>query len=198
MNFKILNEKNIMSEINEITNIFYKDQVNNDKITTIIKNQEEINNILSYILKNHNSISLIKYLTNIFEENKSLIFIFQNQSKLSQNSFLESFIELYIKNKEENEILYNFIQLCLNYIPINKNMIEIIYQNLSKYFRNEAIYILDEEYFIKHLKVLNLLLINSKNKKEEIENYIYFNGINSKIMLEINKDDSNGFKVDYK
>ena len=59
MNFKILNEKNIMSEINEITNIFYKDQVNNDKITTIIKNQEEINNILSYILKNHNSISPI-------------------------------------------------------------------------------------------------------------------------------------------
>ena len=187
-----------MSEINEITNIFYKDQFNNEKITTIIKNQEEINNILSYILKNHNSISPIKHSTNIFEENKSLIFIFQNQSKLSQNSFLESFIELYIKNKEENEILYNFIQLCLNYIPINKNMIEIIYQNLSKYFRNEAIYILDEEYFIKHLKVLNLLLINSNNKKEEIENYIYFNGINSKIMLEINKDDSNGFKVDYK
>ena len=186
-----------MSEINEITNIFYKDQFNNEKITTIIKNQEEINNILSYILKNHNSISLIKYLTNIFEENKSLIFIFQNQSKLSENSFLESFIELYIKNKEENEILDNFIQLCLNYIPINKNMIEIIYQNLSKYFRNEAIYILDEEYFIKHLKVLNLLLINSNNKKEEIENYIYFNGINSKITLEINKDDSNGFKVDY-
>ena len=72
-------------------------------------------------------------------------------------------------------------------------MIEIIYQNLSKYFRNEAIYILDEEYIIKHLKVLNLLLINSNNKKEEIENYIYFNGINSKITLEINKDDCNGF-----
>ena len=63
-----------MSEINEITNIFYKDQFNNEKITTIIKNQEEINNILSYILKNHNSISLIKYLTNIFEENKSLFY----------------------------------------------------------------------------------------------------------------------------
>ena len=181
----------------DLSNIFYKN-TDNDKLTSIIKNKDKINHIPIYLLNNEVSIenkkTLLKSLLDILRENYFLIYFFQIQTKFNEYSFIESLIELYIKEKEENEELLNLILFCKNYIPITNNIMEIVINNLSKYFRNEAIHKLDEQYLIKHLNLLNLLINNTKDKILET---IYFNGLNSKLMIKLNEKDSTGFKIDY-
>ena len=182
----------------DLSSIFYKNP-DNDTLTSIIKNKDKIKDIPIYLLNKQvlfeNKKTLLKSLLDIFLENYFLINFFQLQTKYNEYCFIESLIELYIKEKEENKELLNLIILCNNYIPITKNMMEIIYNNLSKYFINESIHNLDEQYLIRHLKLLNLLM--TKNKKEKIMDTIYFNGLNSKLNIKLNENDSNGFKIDY-
>ena len=181
----------------DLSNIFYKNP-DNDTLTSIIKNTDRIKDIPIYLLNNavllENKKAILKSLLDIFLENIFLINFFQIQTKFNDYSFIESLIELYIKEKEENEILLNLIILCNIYIPVTKNMMEIVFYNLSKYFRNEATHKLDEQYLIKHLKLLNVLIIN---KKDKIIEKIYFSGLNSKLDIKLNEKESTGFKIDY-
>ena len=181
----------------DLSNIFYKNP-DNDTLTSIIKNTDRIKDIPIYLLNNavllENKKAILKSLLDIFLENIFLINFFQIQTKFNDYSFIESLIELYIKEKEENEILLNLIILCNIYIPVTKNMMEIVFNNLSKYFRNEATHKLDEQYLIKHLKLLNVLIIN---KKDKIIEKIYFSGLNSKLDIKLNEKESTGFKIDY-
>ena len=193
-----------MSNINELSNclisIFHISSKNNKKFVPILKMINDVKTIPSYILSNEKSyqekILLIKNLYSLFQENPSLINLFNKECKYCNDTFMESIIKLYLETIEEQEDIFNFIKLCYENILVDRNTIDIIYQNLSKYFYNNAKIKLNEKYFLKHLNLLNILLLSKKKIDYENKNYIYFNGINSGCFFKLNEIDSTTMKAD--
>ena len=193
-----------MSNINELSNclltIFHVSSKNNKKFVPILKMIKDVKNIPSYILSIEKSydekIILIKNLYSLFQENPSLINLFNRECKYCKETFMESIIKLYLENIEEQEDIFNFIKLCYENILVDKNTIDIIYQNLSKYFYNDAKIKLNEKYFLKHINLLNILLESKIKNDYENKNYIYFNGLNSACFFKLNEIDSTTMKAD--
>ena len=181
-----------MSEINELSSflipIFHvSSNKEKKKFIPILKDITNIIKIPSYFLSEEYSyndkIQLIKNLELLFKENPHLINFFCRECQYCKYNFMESLIKLYLQTIEEEENIFNLINLCFQNILIERKSTDIIYQNLSKYYTNNSTIKLTEKYLLKHLKLLHILLQNKKINNSENErknkNYIYFNGINS-------------------
>ena len=92
------------------------------------------------------------------------------------------------------KFLDEFIFLINSHISLEQSIFEFIYQKLSKYFGNRSKTNLNESKLLRYLRLLNIFYKNTsisenndvnennikkKEKKQEIKNYIYFNGYNS-------------------
>lgn len=200
---------NINNELKELLNeIFYNDPENINRHFPIIKNSNNIAKIVPYfITHNTNNTEDIKYTMNLinilqefFKMNNNLIHLFMKNSIYSNGeTFYECLIILYSKMyiEEKNKLLIEELikNININY-SLTKSNIEIIYQNLSRYFRNDAKDILTSDLLNRYLNLLNIMYSSSstflENKtKMEIKNYIYFNGIDSKFSFILNNHSCN-------
>ena len=202
---------NINNELAElIKEIFFNDSENIKKCIPIIKNSSNISKIVPYFIthsKNNEedikySMDLINILKEFFKLNNNLIYLFMKNSIYSNGkTFYECLIILYLKNhiKEKNKLLIEELikTININY-SLTKENIEIVYQNLSKYFINEANDILTSNLLNRYLNILNILYSNpstflENESKKRIKNYIYFNGIDSKISFILNNHTRNHY-----
>ena len=200
---------NINNELKELLNeIFYNDPENINRHFSIIKNSNNIVKIVPYfITHNTNNTEDIKYTMNLinilqefFKMNNNLIHLFMKNSIYSNGeTFYECLIILYSKMyiEEKNKLLIEELikNININY-SLTKSNIEIIYQNLSRYFRNDAKDILTSDLLNRYLNLLNIIYSSPstflENKtKMEIKNYIYFNGIDSKFSFILNNHSCN-------
>ena len=200
---------NINNEISELFKlIFFESSKNIKEYIPLIQNANNIQKIIPYFMTyNKNNVDDINYIINLinllkefFKTNNNLIPLFMKNSIYSDgNSFYEYLIILYLKefikeqNKSSIEELIKIINI--NY-PLSKNNLEFIYQNLSPFFRNEGKTILTSTLLNKYFFLLTIIytepLSNVENKeKGGINNYLYFNGYNSKLSFILNKYNCN-------
>ena len=200
------NSNNRNNEIISILkDIFYEMPNNENEFLPIIKNSNNIVKIISFLVTYNNTedeyinldINLLTILKNFFKLNSNLIPLFMKNSISSYNTtFYESLINLYLNekindnNRQTLEELLNFIN---NNYSLSKTSLEFIYQNLSKYFTNEAKVKLTDRLLLRYLNLLNHLYTDTSayNKYKQIKNYIYFNGYNSELNLKLNKSSCN-------
>ena len=209
--------------ISLLKSIFYESPTEADEFLPIIKDSTNIPNIIPFInidqndqTNLNNAISLIFFLKNLFIENNDLMPLFIKHCVKNQTTFLESIINLYLKEKIENQSLVMIEELINNInfnISVSGNTFEYIYQKLNHYFnitqkvKNEKTIVLTEPILLRYLKLLNIFYtdIRTENKLTEkksnnnedkiIRNYFYFNGNNSGITLSLNKT-SNNLNID--
>ena len=200
------NSNNSNNEIISILkDILYEMPNKANEFLPIIKDSNNIVKIISFLLTYNNAeedyinldINLLAILKDFFKLNNNLIPLFMKNSISSYNTtFYECLIYLYLNEKINNnnrqtlEELLGFINI--NY-SLSKNYLEFIYQNLSKYFTNEAKVKLTDKLLLRYLNLLNHLYTDTSmyNKNKQIKNFIYFNGYNSGLNLKLNKSSCN-------
>ena len=200
------NSNNEINEVNSLLKeIFYKSSLEN-KFLPIIKISDNIRKVIPFLIDfNTNkeedikqNINLISILKDFFNLNNNLIPLFMKISNLSNDmTFYECLVKLYLNvnvNESQKQILEEFIKtININY-SLSKDIFDYIYQQLSKYFKNNAKEKLTDKLFSRYLNLLSYLYtdisIYKKNKKQ-IKNYIYFNGINSGLSFILNKSSCN-------
>ena len=188
-----------------LSNIFYTSKNNNKILVPILKNTEGIKNLIIFFENKEKDIN-IKYniiveLYTLFKSNISLISVFMRHCKKNNINFLYKLIfDIYLDEKidrNKEEFIEKFIILLLANYSLPKSAPEYIYQNLSKFFdKNNCKIELTNKYFMKCLNLLHICLCrknhNDKDNiiidEDKINNYIYFNGINSCMYLKINKN----------
>ena len=200
---------NINDEISQLLKeIFFKDTENINEYIPIIKNSNNISKIIPYLLSynknneenNNYIINLIKIFQNYFKINNNLIPLFMDNSYYTNKiTFYDCLITIYLKEYISEECKF-FIEELMKTININysisKNNLEAVYQNLSQYFRADAQNILTSNLLTKYLNLLNLMYSDPSSfiegtKPKRIKNYLYFNGINSKLSFILNNFNCN-------
>ena len=202
-----------MSNINKeisllLKEIFYELPKKENEFIPIIKSSNNIKKIIPFLLTYNTNkeedinqiINFIFIIKEFFKINNNLIPLFMKKSVFSHNmSFYECLINLYLNesiNDEDKIILIELINYINSKYSISKHNLEYIYQKLSTYFTNEAKNKLTEKLLYRYLNLLNHIytdkskIIRDKNNKE-INNFIYFNGINSGLSFMTNKNSCN-------
>jgi hypothetical protein len=175
-----------------------------------------INSNNSLQMNLNNNISLVFFLKNLFSENNDLMPLFIKRCVKEKKTFLESLVNLYLEENvvgQPQTLLEELINNINYNVSVDKSVFEFIYQKLSYYFnvdynlKNDNIVYLNEKNLLKYLRLLNIFYTDLKNEnadsneKEEkkdkkpedkiIRNYFYFNGLNSKMTLSLNKSCNN-------
>ena len=200
---------NINNELSELLKgIFFEELKNINEYIPIIKNSKNITKIIPFFLthsKNNKEdinyiINLINLIQNFFKINNNLIPLFMNNNFYANGkTFYECLIKLYLEEYicEENKLFIEELMKTINInYSISKNIIEIIYQNLSQYFRNCKKNILTPNLLGRYLNLLSLMYsdpysIIEDKEQNRIKNYLYFNGIDSKFSFILNKFSNN-------
>ena len=218
------NEQNLPSFL---IDIFYNNKDELNQIFPIIKNPDKIKDLISFFKSNKNDINykyeIIFKLLSLFKTNITLIHVFVETCKRNNlNLLYESIFDIYLNEEIKNDrelILEELIKLLITTTSLPKSGPEYIYQKMSKYFNNNNELELNEELFMKYLKLLHLCYKdNSSNidieekkeenitseifgdfeeigeikKKDDIKNYMYFSGINSSLTLAVNNNSTSG------
>ena len=205
--------------INILKDIFHCSNDNSSEIYPILKDSDNIKKFKEYIknkdANNKNKIFLLKQLKIIFEQNDILIPFFINNCYKKPYYFFYPIINLFLTDDidEENlNFLEEFLLLINSHISLNKQILEFIYQKLSKFFGNRSKTNLNEAQFIKYLHLLKIFykdisinenidnnennnnIIEEKKQKQQkkIKNYIFFNGFNSCLTFSENNNPMNG------
>ena len=219
-------DNNSNNSINEkiflLTNIFDHLPNMTSRILPLISSSNNIRSFYSFLNYNNDSsdnyspikekLELLDILSKLFQMNNNLIFLFLKKCKSNIKSFFGPLIDIYlnentvdIKNKK---IIEDLLLLIINNVSVNKNILDYIYQKLSKYFTNDAKIKLTNDTFLKYLNLLDIFytgnLIDDKNEnannnievKKEIRNFIYLNGVKNKLSLIVNKS-SNNINTDF-
>ena len=173
---------------------------------------EENNSDVNFKNTIKTKIELINILLNLFKMNNNLIYVFIKKCKSNFKSFFDPLIDIYLNEYiigQYKTIIEELLQLIVKYVSIKKNVLEYIYQKISVYFRKDAKIKLSETLLLKYLNLLDIFYTRSltdsnyKNnneniiddnyieKKEEIKNFIYLNGLNNKLSLILNTSSTN-------
>ena len=196
--------------------IFHENEVKKEELLPIIKSSENIEKLLKFILMNNNNlfennqknIRVVSLLTFLFQSNLNLIPLFMSKKYDNKISLLDCLTDIYLNEKiidHDKLKIEALIQLINKNYTIQKNSLEYIYQNISKYFRNEGNKRLTEQLLLKYLNLLNIYYTDKSKSKlikqdpesnkinvcKEIKKYIYFNGMNSGMQIIINKKSCN-------
>ena len=193
----------------------------NNKIIPIINTSEELSSIINYLNDDsqeiNNKLQLIFYLILIFRENKLLIHYFISKCKSENINLLECIINIYLKeniDEQNKKIIWFLFNLILENSTVPKSIYEFIYQKMSYFYIDDNMSKLTEEFLLKIFKLLQVLyedtsqvsenddiikgiknevvLVNNfKEKKKDINNYIYFNGKGSSLSLTLNRNSIN-------
>ena len=168
----------------------------------------------------NNRISLVFFLKNLFSENNDLMPLFIKRCVQNKKTLLESIVDLYLNDKvygESQALLEDFINNVNFTVSVSRNIFEYIYQKISVYYNvyQKIKYEktnLTGKLLLKYLKLLNIFYTDVKNENKEqeekdsdvkkteekknnedkiIRNYFYFNGLNSRITLSLNKTSTN-------
>ena len=189
--------------ISILSRIFYSSQEVPNELLPIIQNPNEISSFKSYIEdKNINKtekVSVLKNLMEMFKANKNLIPFFTRQYKTHNTNLYEPLIELYLDssiNDEQKIILEEFIKLLNSVISIPRLTTELIFNRLSKFYRNEGTEILNESLLLNYLKLLQIFykmdyLEEVSCEEKQPKNFFYFNGYNSGFQLALNYNTTN-------
>jgi hypothetical protein len=193
----------------------------NNKIVPIINIVEELSSIINYLIDDsqeiNNKLQLIFYLTLIFRENKALIHYFLSKCKSENINLLECIINLYLKeniDEQNKKIIWFLFNLIIENTAVPKSIYEFIYQKMSYFYIDDNMSKITEEFLLKIFKLLQILykdssqlsenddiingikndvvlVNNDKEKKKDINNFIYFNGKGSSISLTLNRNSIN-------
>ena len=177
----------------------------NDKIIPIINTSEELSSIINYLIDDsqdlNNKLQLIFCLTLIFHENKILIHYFINKCKSENINLLECIINIYLKenlDEPNKKIIWTLFNLIIENSAVPKSIYEFIYQKMSYFYIDDNMSKITEEFLLKIFKLLQILykdpsklsenddvikninnevvlVNNNKEKRKDINNYIYFN-----------------------
>ena len=187
------------SNFGELGDIFIESDSTPNKLIPIIKSSMQIPNLISYLNdeKNgyKNKINLIHHLIPLFKSNENIlaIFIEKGTNNNSPNLF-HVLINLYLNknaHKEDLSKIEELINIILYNIPIPKTAIEYIYQKLSNFFDNNENK--ENKTFFRCLRILKIFYGSDIPKKSDkhIKNYFYFNGKNSLLNFNVNKNSKN-------
>ena len=200
---------NINNELSELLKgIFFEELENIYEYVPIIRNSKNITKIIPFFLthsKNNEEdmnsiINLVNLLQKFFKINNNLIPLFMNNNFYAiGKTFYECLIKLYLEEYicEENKLFIEELMKTINInYSISKNIIETIYQNLSQYLRNCGKNILTQSLLGRYLNLLSLMYsdpysIIEDKEQNQIQNYIYFNGIDSQLSFVLNKFSNN-------
>ena len=193
----------------------------NDKIIPIINTSEELSSIINYLIDDsqdlNNKLQLIFCLTLIFHENKILIHYFINKCKSENINLLECIINIYLKenlDEPNKKIIWTLFNLIIENSAVPKSIYEFIYQKMSYFYIDDNMSKITEEFLLKIFKLLQILykdpsklsenddvikninnevvlVNNNKEKRKDINNYIYFNGKGSSLSLTLNRNSIN-------
>ena len=216
MSIKVVYNEQLM---NLLSSIFPNSPTEKDEFLPIIKDMKNLPNIIPFINSDRNikinldnTISLIFFLKNLFCENSDLIPVFMQHCVKNDKIFLSSLVDIYLDTNVEGQSLLMIEDLIKNInfnVSISKKILKYIYQKLTYFFnidqKRVGFYtqILNEPLLLKYLKLLNIFYSDIKNQKDSeeiksksiqdktIRNYFYFNGINSGISIQLNKDSNN-------
>ena len=216
-------ENNTEKALSYHSDIFHFKQGKSNKILPIIKNTFKIRNLISFLKSKKNIIDnkleIISKLFFLFQSNISLIPFFLRECKKNNlNLLYESIFDIYLYEdikRENEEFLEKLIKLIITNTTLPKAAPDYLYQKLSRFFKIENCFELNEKLFMKYLNLLHLCykdnsIDNEENisndikpqppagfeeigvvkKNKEIKNYMYFSGINSSLTLNINKNSS--------
>ena len=200
---------NINNELSELLKeIFYTSSKDLKEYIPIIKNSKNIINIIPYFLSHNKNnkedidyiFNLVNELKELFKLNNNLIPLFMNKSIYSSGkSFYECLIMLFLKeyfDYKKISTIEELIKIINIDYPLSKNKLDIIYNYLSQYFMNDANNILTPNLFERYLHLLHFMYTNHsdnliENENMKNKNYIYFNGINSKLSFILNQNSCN-------
>ena len=181
------------SNYGELNDIFIERKSAPKKLIPIINSSIKIPNLISYLndAKNDfkNKIKLIEQLTPLFKSNENILLLFIEKGTINNSpNLFHILINLYLdKNAQKVDltILEDFINIILYNISIPKTAIEYIYLNFSKFYESE-----ENINFCRCLRILNIFYGSDIPKKSDkyIKNYFYFNGKNSSLNFNINKN----------
>ena len=184
------------SNYGELNDIFIERKSAPKKLIPIINSSIKIPNLISYLndAKNNfkNKIKLIEQLTPLFKSNENILLLFIEKGTINNSpNLFHILINLYLdKNAQKVDltILEDFINIILYNISIPKTAIEYIYLNFSKFYESE-----ENINFCRCLRILNIFYGSDISKKSDkyIKNYFYFNGKNSSLNFNINKNSKN-------
>ena len=197
---------------------------NNKYYSPFLDDTSNITNLLLFLKDKKNKIKekleIIYILLYLFKINGLLVPLFMKKKISNVINFYEPLIDLYLSKdeylNEYKETLEVLIKTIRNNITLTKSTIEYLFQKLSFFFENNESKekekeILNENLILKFLNLLKIFytggtrennisldnnnyIINQKNK--DIKNYIYFNGLNSFISLNLNQNRINQH-IDY-
>ena len=205
-----------------LLDIFHFKQDKSNTILPIIKNTFKMESLISFLKSKENYIDnkleVVSKLFILFQSNISLIpFFIRECKKNNLNLLYESIFDIYLNDdiKTENvEFLEKLIKLIITNTTLPKAAPDYLYQKLSRFFKIENCFELNEKLFMKYLNLLHICYkdnsidneekksndirpqplgfeeIGEAKKKNEIKNYMYFSGINSSLTLRINKNSS--------
>ena len=203
----------LVSSPNNINVLYSFLNYNNENSEENSKDQNYKNSIIT-------KIELLNYLKTLFQMNNNLIYLFIKKCKSNIKSFFDPLIDIYLNEYTTDnykKIIEELMQLIIKNVSTQKSVIEYIYQKMSVFFRKDAKRKLTESLMIKYLNLLDLFyncsLDNNDNndnndnkikdnsekltgKEKEIKNFIYLNGLNSKLSLILNNSSSN-LNTDY-
>ncbi len=159
-------EKIDNSNLSILKEIFYilKSQ-GEESIIPLLKSSDSIKEYKRFLsdkkISPLDKITTIKTLYNLFNQNKILIpFFVKKYNNINNNAnFFLPLIDLYLNDlieKEDRKFLEDLIILINSNVSLNKSTLEIIYQKLSKYYRNEGKIILNKQLLIRYLNLLKI------------------------------------------
>ena len=198
-----MSENDQSKVISILSKIFYTSQEVPNTLLPIIQNPNEISSFKSYIedknINKNEKIAVLQNLKDIFKVNKNLIPFFTRKYKTHKTNLYVPLIELYLDSSisdEQKLILKEFIKLLNSVISIPRLTTELIFNRLSKYYRNEGTEILNESLLLNYLKLLQIFykmeyLEEVSCEEKQPKNFFYFNGYNSGFQLTVNHNTSN-------
>ena len=198
-----MSEKEEKDYISLLKNIFHSSDIDSSLIYPIVKNPENISKLKTYLenkkIDNISKISLLKKLEEFFLSNNNLIpFLTTKYNSISSN-FSFPIINLYLSEDSNEDMLLflkKFLLLLNTHVSFSKLSLELIYQKLSKYYRNKGKKKLTESLLIRYLHLLQIFYkdpsstANNENEEKQINNYIYFNGHESKLSFILKNNSS--------